>query len=40
MSDSAMPRVFRRSGGPQVERVWMVTVSPDLMVRTGLARAE
>ena len=37
MSAGATPRVSRRAGAPQVERVWMVTVSPEAMVRAGLA---
>jgi hypothetical protein len=35
-----MARVLRRSGAAQVERVWMVTVSPEWTVRAGLAWAE
>ena len=31
---------LRRSGAPQVERVWILTVSPEWTVRTGLACAE
>jgi len=40
MSASAMPSDLMRSGEPQVERVWMVTVSPEWTVRTGVALAE
>ena len=31
---------FEAFGGPQVERVWILTVSPECTVRTGLACAE
>ena len=40
MSAGATPSAIMRSVGPQVERVWMRTVSPEWTVSTGFAFAE
>ena len=40
MSAGATPSPIRRSVDPQVESVWIRTVSPEWTVRTGLALAE